>query len=172
MMGGMVGNNSCGAHSLVYGSTRDHTVSVKAILSDGTEAEFGPLDKNEFEKKCKQENLEGEIYRNINYILSDKDNQENIRTEFPDQSLKRRNTGYAIDILLESEIFTPKKEKFNFSKLLAGSEGTLAITTEIKLNLEPLPPKNKALVCVHLNSVTEALKANLIALKFKPFSIE
>jgi FAD/FMN-containing dehydrogenase/Fe-S oxidoreductase len=172
MMGGMVGNNSCGAHSLIYGSTRDHTVSVKAILSDGTEAEFGPLDKNEFQQKCKLENLEGEIYRNINSILSNRENQENIRAEFPDQILKRRNTGYAIDLLLETEIFSGSKEKFNFSKMIAGSEGTLAFITEITLNLIPLPPPVKGLVCIHCETLEDALKGNLIALKHKPVAIE
>lgn len=172
MMGGMLGNNSCGAHSLIYGSTRDHTLEVKALLSDGSEAEFKALSKAEFEEKRKGDSLENKLYQNIYDTLSLKENQDNIRKEFPDPKIERRNTGYALDILLESEIFTKGKERFNFSKLLAGSEGTLAFTTEIKLNLEPLLPENKALVCVHLNSIGEALKANLIALKHKPVSIE
>jgi FAD/FMN-containing dehydrogenase/Fe-S oxidoreductase len=172
MMGGMLGNNSCGAHSLIYGSTREHTLEVKTLLSDGSEAEFKALSKAEFDKKRKGDSLEHKLYQNIYEILSSKENQDNIRKEFPDPIIERRNTGYALDILLESEIFSEEKGKFNFSKLLAGSEGTLAFTTEIKLNLEPLPPKNKALVCVHLNSIAEALKANLIALKHKPVSIE
>ena len=64
-IGGMVGNNACGSHSVIYGSTRDHLKSLKTLLSDGTEAEFGPLDKAGFEEKCTLQNLEGEIYRNI-----------------------------------------------------------------------------------------------------------
>jgi len=172
MMGGMVGNNSCGAHSLIYGSTRDHTVSIKCLLSDGTEAEFGSLNKEEFHNKCKGENLEGKLYANINELLSNQDNQKRIRKEFPDQAIKRRNTGYAIDILLESEPFTDGKGQFNFSHLIAGSEGTLAIITEIKLNLIPLPPKEKALVCVHFDSLEDAFMGNLIALKHKPGAVE
>ncbi len=172
MMAGMVGNNSCGAHSLVYGSTRDHTISVKVILSDGSEAEFGPLDKKDFELKCGLENLEGKIYRNIKSILSDKENQQNIRAEFPDHSLKRRNTGYAIDLLLETELFSGSKEKFNFSKMIAGSEGTLAFITEITLNLVPLPPPVKGLVCIHCETLEDAFKGNLIALKYKPVAVE
>ncbi len=171
MTGGMLGNNSCGARSLVYGSTRDHTLEVKALLSDGSEVVFGELTKQQFNEKCKLDSLEGKIYRNINKILSDPVNQKEITGQFPDPALKRRNTGYAIDLLLESEPFAGDKP-FNFCKLLAGSEGTLAFVTEMVLNLVPLPPKHKGLVCVHLETVEKALKANLIALKFKPQAVE
>jgi FAD/FMN-containing dehydrogenase/Fe-S oxidoreductase len=172
MMGGMLGNNACGAHSLVYGSTRDHTLEIKALLSDGSEAIFGELDNESFQQKCAQNNLEGEVYKTLNEILSNPQNQKQIKEEYPDASIKRRNTGYAIDLLLDTEPFTPGAPKINLSKLLAGSEGTLAFTTEIKLNLVPLPPKAKALVCVHFESIVNALKANLIALKFQPVSVE
>lgn len=172
MMGGMVGNNSCGAHSLIYGSTRNHTLSVKTILSDGSEAEFSTLSKTEFENKCKGETLENKIYQNINRILSSPENQIEIRKQYPDKKIERRNTGYAIDLLLESNPFTEDAEDFNFSKLIAGSEGTLAFITEIKLNLIPLPPKDKVLICVHCETVKESLYANIEALKHQPSSIE
>ncbi len=172
MFGGMVGNNACGLHSLVYGSTRDHTLAIKGLLSDGSEVEFKDLTKTEFAEKLKLQNLEGEIYRNIYKILSHPENQENIRNQYPDKEIKRRNTGYAIDLLLETEIFSETSQKFNFSKLIAGSEGTLCFVTEIKLNLIPLPPKEKAVVAVHLNTLQEAFRANLIALKYKPSAIE
>src|SRR5664280_2331406 len=172
-IGGMVGNNACGSHSVVYGSTRDHTIEIKTLLSDGTEALFGPLDRKEFLEKCKLSNLEGDLYRNINDILGDKINQQNIHDGYPDPNIHRRNTGYAIDLLLDSKVFDPVSDKkFNFSKLLAGSEGTLAVTTEIKLNIVLLPPVNKALVCVHLKKRNDAFKANLIALKFRPSAVE
>jgi len=172
MIAGMLGNNSCGAHSLIYGSTREHTLQVETILSDGSEAIFGELTKEEYEEKCKNDFLEGDIYRNFKSLLENKKNQEEIIKEFPEPELTRRNTGYAIDLLLTDTFFGSEKTTFNFAKLLAGSEGTLAFTTAIRLNLVDLPPKNKALVCVHLNSVQESLKANLIALKHKPVSIE
>ena len=172
MMGGMLGNNACGAHSLIYGSTRDHTKSVSVLLSDGSEAVFGSLNKQEFNDKLDGYKLENLIYQNIHDILSKSSNQKEILDQFPDPRLERRNTGYALDLLLQSEIFSDSISPFNFSKLLAGSEGTLAFTTEIKLNLVHLPPKHKVLVCVHLNSVEEALQANLIALKQRPVSIE
>ncbi|MEE4258016.1 MAG: FAD-linked oxidase C-terminal domain-containing protein [Bacteroidales bacterium] len=172
MIGGMLGNNACGAHSLLYGSTRDHTLEVKAILSDGSEVLFKALDKNEFEAKCKHKNLEGELYRSIRTLLSDPKHQDGIRKGFPDPEIKRRNTGYALDLLLDTEPFTENSRPFNFSSLIAGSEGTLAFITEIKLNLLPLPPREKALVCIHCNSLEEAFKGNLIALKYKPGAVE
>ena len=172
MMAGMLGNNSCGAHALVYGSTRDHTLEVKTLLSDGSEAVFGPLGSDAFNEKCKLQTLEGKIYSEIRDMLQKEDIREEISRQFPDPALKRRNTGYALDLLMQADPFTDNGVAFNFSKLLAGSEGTLALTTEIKLNLVSLPPKNKALICVHLDTVAEALKANLTALKFQPCSVE
>jgi len=183
MIGGMVGNNSCGAHSILYGSTRDHLVSVKGILSDGSEVEFGELTPDQFLQKCEGDLLEKRIYRQIRDILSAMENQEQIREEYPDPAIHRRNTGYAIDLLLEMDVFNRESAfgsrqsiveriPFNFSKLIAGSEGTLMFITEIKLNLVPVPPKEKALICVHCHNISGALKANLIALKHNPGSVE
>jgi len=172
MMAGMLGNNACGAHALVYGSTRDHTLEVKTLLSDGSEAVFRPLTTEEFARKCELQTFEGALYRKIRDMLQKEEIREEISRQFPNPALKRRNTGYALDLLMQTDPFTGNGIPFNFSKLLAGSEGTLALTTEIKLNLVPLPPKNKGLVCVHLDTVAESLEANLIALKFQPYSIE
>ncbi len=180
MMGGMVGNNSCGAHSILYGSTRDHVISVKGFLSDGSEVEFKELTNDEFRQKCIGNTLENKIYQQLNAILSDQVNQENIRKEYPDPEIHRRNTGYALDLLLNTEpfdkaalpTFAGQGTRFNFCKLIAGSEGTLMFMTEIRLNLVPLPPKQKALICVHCHTIAESLKANLIALKYNPGSVE
>ncbi|HEY4785325.1 MAG TPA: FAD-linked oxidase C-terminal domain-containing protein, partial [Bacteroidales bacterium] len=172
MIGGMIGNNSCGSHSIIYGSTRDHTLEIKALLSDGSEVIFSDLTESEFFKKCEFETLEGRIYKNIRDLLTNAFNQQEIRSQFPDPELKRRNNGYAIDLLLETQPFAKNNIPFNFCKLLAGSEGTLAFITEIKLNLVPLPPKVKGVICVHLQSVEESLHANLIALKYNPGAVE
>lgn len=172
MIGGMVGNNSCGSNSVVYRSTREHLLEVKTILSDGSNAEFKTLSIDEFHAKCEAQTLEGNIYRTTRSTLSDYNNQVEIRKEFPKKSIERRNTGYAIDILLESAPFTAGAEDFNFCKLIAGSEGTLAFITEIKLNVVPLPPKENGLLCVHFNSIDDALRANLIALKYHPSASE
>ncbi len=172
MMGGMVGNNSCGSNSVVYRSTREHLIEVKAILSDGSEAVFKELNLEAFHEKCEGTNLEAAIYRSMRSMLSNYDNQVEIRKEFPKKSVERRNTGYAIDVLLETAPFTAGEPNFNFCKLLAGSEGTLAFITEIKLNLIPLPPKEQGLLCVHFNTIDEALRANLIALQYQPSASE
>jgi FAD/FMN-containing dehydrogenase/Fe-S oxidoreductase len=172
MIGGMVGNNACGAHSLIYGSTRDHLISVKALLSDGSEVEFKPLDKKSFFQKTEGISFESMLYKHIYDMLSEPSNQLEIRKEFPDPDVARRNSGYALDQLLETDPFSGNDKPFNFSKLIAGSEGTLAFITEIKLNLIPLPPKVKGLICVHLNTLEEAMQANLICLKHKPGAIE
>ncbi|HEY4149446.1 MAG TPA: FAD-linked oxidase C-terminal domain-containing protein [Chitinophagaceae bacterium] len=172
MMGGMVGNNSCGSNSVVYKSTREHLLEIKALLSDGTEAEFKALTIDEFHNKCEGTGAEARIYKTVRGLLSNYDNQVEIRKEFPKQTVERRNTGYAVDVLLETAPFTAGGPDFNFCKLVAGSEGTLAFITEIKLNVVPLPPKETGLLCVHFNSIDESLRANLIALQYKPSASE
>lgn len=172
VIGGMVGNNSCGAHSLIYGSTREHTLEIEAVLSDGSIVTFSPLTTVQFQEKLHGSSLENLLYQNIHQILSEPENQERIRKEFPDPAIKRRNTGYAIDLLLETDPFAGNGIPFNFCTLLAGSEGTLAFITSVKLNLVPLPPPEKGLICVHFHQLNEAFYANLIALKYQPGAVE
>ncbi len=172
MIGGMVGNNSCGSNSVVYRSTREHVLEVKAILSDGSDVVFHALSIDDFHTKCEGSGLEGEIYRSIRKMLSNADHQEEIRKQFPKASVERRNTGYAIDLLTEMAPFTAGGPDFDFCKLIAGSEGTLAFVTEIKLNAVPLPPRESGLLCVHFHSIDEALRANIIAMRFAPSASE
>jgi FAD/FMN-containing dehydrogenase/Fe-S oxidoreductase len=172
MIGGMVGNNSCGANSVIYGSTRDHLISVRAVLSDGSSAEFGSLTPAELEKKCAGASLEGAVYRQLVDLLGNQENRDEITREFPKPSIHRRNTGYALDSLANCAPFNQGGLPFNLCRLLAGSEGTLAFLVEITLACEPLPPPVAALVCVHCATIDEALRANLTALKFKPRSSE
>ena len=172
MMGGMVGNNSCGSNSIVYKSTREHLLEVKTLLSDGSEAVFKTVGLDDFHNRCEGTSLEANIYKTLRGLLSNYDNQVEIRNEFPKKTVERRNTGYAIDILLESAPFTAGAPDFNFCQLIAGSEGTLAFITEIKLNLVPLPPGETGLLCIHFNTIDEALRANLIALRYNPSASE
>ncbi len=171
-MAGMVGNNSCGSHSMIYGSTRDHIIEVSGFLSNGDEVTFGPLTNEEFEEKCKLENLEGEIYRFFKNKFSDKNVISEITKEFPHSDIKRRNTGYAIDILADSSPFSQSDKPFNIAKLIAGSEGTLMFITSIKLSLINIPPKDRSLLVAHFETLQEALKANMIAVNHKPDAVE
>lgn len=171
-MGGMLGNNSCGLHSLVHGSVRDHILEVNALLSDGSEVVFKELTSEEFSEKLLGNNLETRLYQNINNLLTDEKNRIEIADQYPDPSVPRRNNGYALDILSQMQPFQPQGKPFNFSKLIAGSEGTLAFVTEMKLNLVPLPPKEKAVLCIHFRELKEAFVANLIGLKYNPSAIE
>lgn len=172
-LGGMVGNNSCGSHSLVYGSTRKHLLEATVILSDGSEVILKPLTRNEVDAKCNLKTLESDIYKTIISILSDEQNRKEIIKNYPDRTLTRRNTGYALDELLYTSYFNNEiEEDFNLCKLLAGSEGTLAIIKDLKLNLEPLPPKHKAVIAMHCHSLEESFLANLVALEYNPVAIE
>ena len=172
MMGGMVGNNSCGSNSVIYKSTREHLLEVTAYLSDGSEVVFNTISNDDFHAKCELATLEGTIYKSLRSMLSNYDNQQEIRKEFPKKSIVRRNTGYAIDVLVDASPFTAGGPAFNFCNLIAGSEGTLAFITEIKLQVVPAPAKETGLLCVHFNTIDESLRANLIGLKYNPSASE
>ncbi len=169
MIGGMLGNNSCGLHSIVWGSVRDHVQEVKALLSDGSEVVFKAED---IPVNNQASSLKEKIYHDLCQLLGDKHNQQLIRDTFPKPIIRRRNTGYALDSLLAMQPFTGNGEPFNVCKLLAGSEGTLAFITEIKIGLLDLPPKETAVVCIHCHSIIESLKANIVALKHQPMASE
>jgi FAD/FMN-containing dehydrogenase/Fe-S oxidoreductase len=162
---GMVGNNSCGLHSLVYGSTREHLLEANVILSDGKQVELKQYSQEEFQTKAKQEDLEGKIYQYIQNTYSNPEIKKEIEENFPEKQVSRRNNGYALDFLTHS----PNP---NLAKLFAGSEGTLAFATEFKLNLVPLPPKHKAVLCVHFSELYDSFTGNLIALKHSPMAVE
>ena len=173
MMGGMVGNNSCGSNSIVYGSTRQHLLSARGFLSDGSEVVFGPLSEQEFHEKCAGPDvLETRIYQTLRDVLQNPENRRAIEEGFPKKTVTRRNTGYALDLLMDARVFDPASEKpFNLCQLLAGSEGTLFIGVEFEFHCDKLPPP-AAVMCVHFRSVNEALRANLVALRHLPSASE
>ena len=172
MIGGMVGNNSSGTTSIKYGVTRDKVLSIDCVLSDGSETSFQSLSKEELQKKARKETLEGKIYNRLFELLSPLEVQEEIIKEFPIESIHRRNTGYAVDALITSEVFKESKKQFNLCELLSGSEGTLAFTTAITLKLDKLPPANNIMIAAHFNSVNESLRAVVHAMKHDLFMCE
>lgn len=165
MIGGMVGNNSSGTSSIKYGVTRDKVLEMEVLLADGTKAVLGEISAEEFFAKAKEKSAVGNIYRGLYELLKEEVVQHEIRREFPKPEIHRRNTGYAIDELIKSEVFVPGGNRFNLCKLLCGSEGTLAFTTRIKLRLDILPPPETAMVCAHFDSIEKCLKAVVQAMQ-------
>ncbi|MDG1730088.1 MAG: FAD-linked oxidase C-terminal domain-containing protein [Algibacter sp.] len=159
MIGGMVGNNSSGTTSIQYGVTRNKVLELDVVLSDGSQVTFGEITKNEFHDKLKEDTLEGRIYKTIYEELKSESVQKQIIEHFPKPEIHRRNTGYAIDELIANDVFTGVKENFNMCKLLSGSEGTLAFTTQITLELDKLPPQESIMVAAHFESIENCMKA-------------
>jgi FAD/FMN-containing dehydrogenase/Fe-S oxidoreductase len=172
MIGGMVGNNSSGTTSIQYGVTRDKVLEMTTLLSDGSQVVFGALNANELRDKMQGSSLESRIYSTLHQELSKPEVREEIRREFPKPEIHRRNNGYAIDALLETEVFSDKHNEINLSKLLCGSEGTLAFTLDTTLQLNDLPPDQKLLVAAHFESIEESMKAVVPAMKHELFMCE
>ena len=182
-IGGMFGNNSCGTHSLVYGSTRHHVIAAKGILTDGSQEIFKDYRIEELEerfgkefwKKDEHNFLIEKIYAQLINFALDENKKKLIVEHYPDKELNRRSCGYAIDEVIEG--LTPGfsstgVESINLCKLLAGSEGTLAFITEITVSLDPLPPKEIMVVCGHCDELGKSFEGNLVALKHQPTAIE
>lgn len=181
-IGGMFGNNSCGSHSLIYGSTRHHVLEARGVLSDGSIEVFKTYTVKELEERFGNRFWENEsntliqdIYSQlINWALDD-ETVRLIEENYPDKSLRRRSCGYAIDEVIEDLHHTEKpleQRTINLCKVLAGSEGTLAFITEIKVDLDPLPPKEKMVVCAHCDTLQKSFLGNLVALRFHPSAVE
>ncbi len=171
MIGGMIGNNSCGSFSIKYGTTRDHIRKIEAVLSDGSRAVFGPMTDEELEKKKKLENLEGYIYRGMTKLI--RENREAILEAYPHPDIIRRNTGYALDRLCRMRPFNddPDAPLFNLAELLCGSEGTLAMTASAEVGLVPADP-HKVVLTPHFNSIRDAMEATVEIVKHNPAAVE
>ena len=165
-IGGMFGNNSCGTHSLVYGSTRHHVIACKGILSDGTSFDTQKLAETGYRESLP---LLDAILSQLEHWVSDDKTRSLIEKSYPDKELQRRSCGYAIDEAIE---LVEKDKGLALCKLLAGSEGTLAFITEITLSLDSLPPKEVMAVCGHCDAMEKSFEANLVALKHQPTAVE
>jgi FAD/FMN-containing dehydrogenase/Fe-S oxidoreductase len=174
MIGGMMGNNSCGANSVVYRDSRKHLLEVKGFLADGSEVVFGELNKEEFDAKCSgDENLlETKLYQHIRAMMGNEGNQREILENFPDEKIFRRNTGYALDAMSKMRPFKDDGDPFNFCKLIAGSAGTLVFISELKINLVPHPPACRTLTCINFKTLDNALRANIAICKHQIMSCE
>lgn len=159
-VGGMVGNNSSGTKSILYGKTVDHVLEATILLADGTEMELQTHSASEYDEIAARPDRQGEIYRGLREIIQQ--NEQEIRDRFP--KVMRRVGGYNLDELVD-------QENWNLCKLITGSEGTLALTLELKLNLVPLP-KFKSVCVVHYAELLEAIKSVNPILTFQPAAVE
>ena len=175
-VGGGIGNNSCGSHSVIYGKTVDHVLELSTVLSDGSQAHFGPLDALELEAKLAGGGLESEIYRQLSRI--GQENRDEILARYP--KLMRRVSGYNLDDFINpGPPFLHAQEgsrgamtrPFNMSRMVVGSEGTLCVVTEAKVNLVPVPVK-KALAVLHFHDIVQACEATWEILQHGPAAVE
>ncbi len=160
-LGGMVGNNATGTHSILYGNVIRHLNSLNVILSDGSRARFGAMTGDDWKRARVRPGREGEIYRSLDALLASK--SDVIERDTPGHW--RRNSGYRLEQLLDG---VPER---NVARLLCGSEGTLAVTTEIELSLVDRPRKT-ALAVVHFATMREALESVTTILETGPSAVE
>ncbi|WP_372635540.1 FAD-binding and (Fe-S)-binding domain-containing protein [Fodinibius sp.] len=169
MLGGMIGNNSCGLFSIKHKTTREHVLEIETVLSDGSKAVFKPLSETELAAKMELDSLEGQIYREMTGLL--REHKDRILANYPHPEIIRRNTGYALDRLCEMQPFSEGGRPFNLAELLCGSEGTLAVTSSAKVNLVTEDPEHVMLV-PHFSSIRAAMEATVEAVKMDPAAVE
>ncbi|MBN1947126.1 MAG: FAD-binding protein [Bradymonadales bacterium] len=168
-IGGMIGNNAAGSHSILLGTTRDHVESLTAVLSDGSVVRLGPVRDGDLPAKCAEIGREGEIYRTLVPMIEA--HRDLILMSYPSPQVRRRNTGYALDALAMGRPFVPEGGLFNLAPLICGSEGTLCLVTEATLRLVPIPRHN-LLICAHFEDLDEALRGTLLVLEHQPAAVE
>src|SRR5256885_5810600 len=174
-LGGMMGNNSGGSHSIAYGLTVDHVIEIHGLLADGTEVVFGEVTPAEFEAKCRVPGLEGQIYREVAAIRETY--AEEIRARYPKQW--RRVAGYNLNELLGIGV-RPRsyagggngaERKLSMARLVVGSEGTLLTILDAKVRLVTRP-KATALSVIHYDDMQEALESSQSLLETGPYAVE
>ena len=159
-VGGGIGNNSCGSHSVIYGKTSDHVLELDVVLADGSEARFSNLSPSRLENRLSGNSLESRIYRRIPEIA--RQHSDEIASRYP--NIMRRVSGYNLDQFQNGD-------NVNLSQMLVGSEGTLGVITEAKINLVPTP-RATALAIAHFDSLGEACDATPTILEHSPAAVE
>jgi FAD/FMN-containing dehydrogenase/Fe-S oxidoreductase len=160
-IGGMIGNNSSGTKSIIYGITRDHILETKTLLSDGNILNFKELSIKEQQQKSAGTNgRENQLIDDFRKIIEN--NQEDIKKAYP--KIMRRVQGYNLDSFVDND-------KWNLSSLITGSEGSLGVVLDAKLNLEPLPT-SKILCTVHFSDLLECISTVAPILEHKPSAVE
>ncbi|WP_042664136.1 FAD-binding and (Fe-S)-binding domain-containing protein [Haloferax sp. ATB1] len=169
-IGGAIGNNSTGAHSLVYEKTDHYVVECEVVLADGTVTTFGEVSVDELRKQAdpESEHLQARIAAGVLSILDDYDDE--VRSRYPD--LKRNVSGYNLDrIVAEAAGKYGEPGVVNLAHLLAGSEGTLGIITEVTVSLEPVPTE-KAVALLTYENLDDAVRDVQYVLEHDPAAVE
>ncbi len=169
MIGGMVGNNSSGSHSILYGTTRDRVVSLDVLFDDGTRVEVGRTSREQWAEYTEREDRLGQVTRMLEALVAD--HAEAIRDAYPRHDIIRRNTGYALDDLADSWLGHNPDRDPDLARFLCGSEGTLALTLGATLALDPTPARS-LVVCAHFDTLDEALRATVLAVGHNPAAVE
>jgi len=168
VLGGCIGNNTTGAHSLKYEKADGYVEEVEVVLADGTVTTFGWMDVNELHERAKgvdaTDGIEARIYAEVSRVL--KENEREIRKRYP--NLMRNVSGYNLDKLLED---IDKRGEVNVGRLMAGSEGTLAIVTEATVSLEPIPNET-AVVLLTYDKMLDAMRDVAPILEHDPSAVE
>lgn len=159
-IGGMIGNNSAGAHSIVYGKTLDHVLELTVLLADGSEAVLRDLPDGSLASNQTGKGLESQIYQHLPPLIESAKGL--IAERYP--KLMRRVSGYNLDEFA-------KDQPFNLSRLIVGSEGTLACVVEAKMRLVP-KPKHTALDVIHFHDLQDALAVSEAILATSPYAME
>jgi FAD/FMN-containing dehydrogenase/Fe-S oxidoreductase len=159
-LGGMMGNNSGGSHSIAYGLTIEHVIEMTALLADGTRMVFSEVTPEAFEAKTRLGGLEGQIYREVAAIRDAY--ADEIGSRYP--AHWRRVSGYNLNELI-------KPGPLNMARLVVGSEGTLVTILEAKVRLCPRPKKT-AVDVIHYRDVQEALESSESILETGPYAVE
>ncbi len=161
-VGGMVANNSGGEKSIKYGKAENHLKSLKVVFSDGNEYEIKPMSFSELEQKKSQDNFEGGLYKKLFDLINE--NYEEIVSAKPNVS--KNSSGYYL-----WNVYDKEKQTFDLCRLIAGSQGTLGIVTEITFNLTPIAKYSNLLV-VFLPSLEKVSELVTRILPYKPESLE
>ncbi len=161
-LGGMINTDACGKGSRIYGRTSDHILELSWILVDGTVARSHPINIDTLTELKQDTGSLGKIYRQVDEIVTNK--QELIARTFP--KIPRFMTGYNL-----AKVYNPTRDSFDLNRIIAGSEGTLAIVTEAKLKLTKIPDYKK-LVAIHYSCFDDALLAAENLLELQPSAIE
>jgi FAD/FMN-containing dehydrogenase/Fe-S oxidoreductase len=171
-LGGMIGNNSAGARSIVYGKTNDHVRRLNVILADGTQAELGPVRLEDWDRRAEKRTLEGAIYRGVRQII--RANADEIQQRFP--HIVRRVSGYNLDYLTGAwrANGAPRADgdsSLSLAPLVVGSEGTLAVVTEAEIGILHLP-QARGLLVPQFTTLGAAMDALAACLEFGPSAVE